>query len=37
MYYERINIRERIDRAKRNNTKERMICNYWHLNQGFKL
>ena len=37
VYYDRINIREGIDRAKRNNTKECMICNYWPLNQRFKL
>ena len=37
MSYDRINIREGTDRAKSNNTKECMICNYWHLTQGFKL
>ena len=36
LYYDRIDIREGIDLAKRNKSKECMICHYWFFNHGFK-
>ena len=36
LYYERIDLSERIDLAKSNNSKECMICHYWFFNHGFK-
>ena len=36
LFYERIDINERIHPAKSNNTKECMICHYWFFNRGFK-
>ena len=36
LYYDRIDISERIDLAKSNNGKERKICHYWFFNDGFK-
>ena len=35
LYYDRIDIREGIDLAKSNNSKECMICHYF--NHGFKI
>ena len=35
LYYYRIDISERIDLAKSNNSKECMICHYWLFNYGF--
>ena len=36
MYFERIDINERIDPIKRNKSKESMICHYWFFNYGFE-
>ena len=36
LYYERIDIGEGTDLAKRNNSKECMICHYWFFNHGFE-
>ena len=36
LYYDRIDISERIDLAKSNNIKECMICPYCFFNHGFK-
>ena len=36
MYFERIDINERIDPTKRNKSKESMICHYWFFNYGFE-
>ena len=35
-YKQRIDISKGIDLAKSNKSKERMICQYWFFNQGFK-
>ena len=35
LYYDRINVRERIDPAKSNNSKESMICHYSFFNHRF--
>ena len=36
LYYDRIDISEKIDPTKSNSKKECMICHYWFLNHGFK-
>ena len=36
LYYDRIDISEKIDPAKSNNSKRRMVCHYWFFNHGFK-
>ena len=36
LYYDRIDINEGIDLAKRNNSKECMVSHYWFFNHGFK-
>ena len=36
LYYDRIDISERIDLTKNNRSKECMICHYWFFNHGFK-
>ena len=36
LYYDRIDIREGIDRAKSKNSKECMICYCWFFHHGFK-
>ena len=36
LWYDRIDISERIDPAKSNTTKKCMICHYWLFNHGFK-
>ena len=36
LYYDKIDIRDRIDLAKSNSSKECMICHYWFFNHGFK-
>ena len=36
LYYNRIDISERIDLAKSNNSKKCMISHYWFFNHGFK-
>ena len=36
LYYDRIDISDRIDLAKSNSSKECMICNYWLFKHGFK-
>ena len=36
LYYDRIDISEGIDLAKRNNIKECMICHCWFFNHGLK-
>ena len=36
LYYDRIDISEKIDLTKSNSSKECMICHYWFLNHGFK-
>ena len=35
-YYDRIDISKGIDIAKRNNSKECIICLYWFFNHGFR-
>ena len=37
LYYERIDIKDGIDPAKNNSSKECMICHYWFFNHDFKL
>ena len=36
LYYDRIDMSERIDLAKSNNSKDYLICHYWFYNYGFK-
>ena len=36
LYYDRIDLGERIHPAKSNNSKECIICHYWLFNQGFE-
>ena len=36
LQYDRTDIREGIDLAKSNNSKEFMICHYWFFNHGFE-
>ena len=36
MYYNRIDISERIDVDKSNNSKECIACHYWFINHAFK-
>ena len=36
LYFDRIDLSERIDVAKSNNSKECMIFHYWFFNYGFK-
>ena len=36
LYYDRIDISEGIDLAKRNNSKECMVSHNWFFNHGFK-
>ena len=36
LHYDRIDISERINLAKTNNSKKYMICHYWFFNSGFK-
>ena len=36
LYYDKIDLCERIDPAKSNNSKECIVCHYWLFNRGFK-
>ena len=36
LYYDRININEGLDDAKRNNSKQCMACHYWLFNHELK-
>ena len=36
LYYDRIDLSERIDLTKSNNSKECIICHYWFFSYGFK-
>ena len=36
LYYDRIDLSERIDVDKSNNSKECIVCHYWFFKHGFK-
>ena len=36
LYYDIIDLRQRYDPAKSNNSKEGMVSHYWYFNHGFK-
>ena len=36
LFYDRIDLGEKIDVDKSNNNNKRIVCHYWYFNHGFK-